>query len=161
MSVVTILGGAIVTAVTEGATAPLLYNIGTTIVKPYATSTITQHLGSSGAEVVQSQSSDDGATPNLVLAQAYGEAINRGLIRDPDTIQSMMDYEWSTVNSEDPAAHPVVDIENLTNEQINSMLDWKRDVVADEGDLHTFNELYHTVSDGRDDGREAASPRTG
>ena len=65
------------------------------------------------------------------------------------------------MNSENPAAHPVVDIENLTNEQINSMLDWKRDVVADEGDLHTFNELYHTVSDGRDDGREAASPRTG
>ena len=160
VSVVTILGGALVTAVTEGATAPLLYNIGTTIIKPYATSTITQYLGSSGAEVVQTRSSDAGAMPNLVQAQAYGEAINRGLIKDPATIQSMKDYDWATINPDDPDAHPIVDIENLTNEQINSILDWKRDVVTNESDLNAFNELYNTVSDGRDDGRKAASPHT-
>lgn len=158
VSVATILGGAIVTAVTEGATAPILYNIGTTIVKPYATSAITQHLGSSGAEVVQPQSSDEyGATPNLVRAQAYGEAINRGLIKDPATIQSMKERDWVTVNPGDPDAHPVVNIANLTNEQVGNMINWKENMVANENDLGTLNDIDDSITSGRVTGHDAAS----
>ena len=158
VSVVTILGGALVTAITEGATAPLLYNIGTTIVKPYATSTITQYLGSSGAEVVQPQSSDEyGATPNLVRAQAYGEAINRGLITDPATIQFMKDHDWTTINPDDPDARPVVNIASLTNEQVGNMINWKENTIVNENDLGALNDIDDSITSGRVAGHDAAS----
>ena len=69
----------------------------------------------------------------------------------------MKERDWVTVNPGDPDAHPVVNIANLTNEQVGNMINWKENMVANENDLGTLNDIDDSITSGRVTGHDAAS----
>ena len=97
--------------------------------------------------------------PNLLLAQAYGDAMNHGLLTDPSTLTTAKDHDWAVSDPDHPDAAPTVDIAGLTRGQADDMTAWKKNSVTNdnENDLRVLNEISHSINDGWGNGRDAAS----
>ena len=161
-SLVATIGSAGVGAFTDGVGAPLAYNSIVTVAKPAVTSAISGLVGqlsSSGTQVIDPSKASTQPVPNLLLAQAYGDAMNHGLLTDPSTLTTAKDHDWAVSDPDHPDAAPTVDIAGLTRGQADDMTAWKKNSVTNdnENDLRVLNEISHSINDGWGNGRDAAS----
>ena len=95
--------------------------------------------------------------PNLLLAQAYGDAMNHGLLTDPSTLTTAKDHDWAVSDPDHPDAAPTVDIAGLTRGQADDMTAWEENSVTNKNDLGVLNEISHLINAGWGNGRDAAS----
>ena len=95
--------------------------------------------------------------PNLLLAQAYGDAMNHGLLTDPSTLATAKGHDWAVSDPDHPDAAPTVDIAGLTRGQADDMTAWEENSVTNENDLGVLNEISHLINAGWGNGRGAAS----
>ncbi|WP_454932638.1 DUF6571 family protein [Actinomyces oricola] len=95
--------------------------------------------------------------PNLLLAQAYGDAMNHGLLTDPSTLTTAKGHDWVVSDPDHPDAAPTVDIAGLTRGQADDMTAWKENSVTNKNDLGVLNEISHLINAGWGNGRDAAS----
>ena len=161
-SLVATIGSAGVGAFTDGVGAPLAYNSIVTVAKPAVTSAISGLVGqlsSSGTQVIDPSKASTQPVPNLLLAQAYGDAMNHGLLTDPSTLTTAKDHDWAVSDPDHPDAAPTVDIAGLTRGQADDMTAWKKNSVTNdnENDLRVLNEISQSINDGWGNGRDAAS----
>ena len=95
--------------------------------------------------------------PNLLLAQAYGDAMNHGLLTDPSTLTTAKDHDWAIVDPDHPDAAPTVDIAGLTRGQADDMTAWKENSVTNKNDRRVLSNLDTSISTKWTSGRDAAS----
>ena len=95
--------------------------------------------------------------PNLLLAQAYGDAMNHGLLTDPSTLTTAKDHDWAVSDPDHPDAAPTVDIAGLTRGQADDMTAWEENSVTNENDLRVLSNLDTSISAKWTSGRDAAS----
>ncbi|WP_314778546.1 DUF6571 family protein [uncultured Actinomyces sp.] len=95
--------------------------------------------------------------PNLLLAQAYGDAMNHGLLTDPSTLTTAKDHDWAVSDPDHPDAAPTVDIAGLTRGQADDMTAWKENSVTNKNDRRVLNEISQSINAGWGNGRDAAS----
>jgi len=95
--------------------------------------------------------------PNLLLAQAYGDAMNHGLLTDPSTLTTAKGHDWAVSDPDHPDAAPTVDIAGLTRGQADDMTAWEENSVTNKNDLGVLNEISHLINAGWGNGRDAAS----
>ena len=95
--------------------------------------------------------------PNLLLAQAYGDAMNHGLLTDPSTLTTAKDHDWAIVDPDHPDAAPTVDIAGLTRGQADDMTAWEENSVTNKNDRRVLNEISQSINAGWGNGRDAAS----
>ena len=95
--------------------------------------------------------------PNLLLAQAYGDAMNHGLLTDPSTLTTAKGHDWAVSDPDHPDAAPTVDIAGLTRGQADDMAAWEENSVTNKNDLGVLNEISHLINAGWGNGRDAAS----
>ena len=97
------------------------------------------------------------SVPNLLLAQAYGDAMNHGLLTDPSTLATAKGHDWAVSDPDHPDAAPTVDIAGLTRGQADDMTAWEENSVTNKNDLGVLNEISHLINAGWGNGRDAAS----
>ena len=114
-------------------------------------------LSSSGTQVIDPSKASTRPVPNLLLAQAYGDAMNHGLLTDPSTLTTAKGHDWAVSDPDHPDAAPTVDIAGLTRGQADDMAAWEENSVTNENDLRVLNEISHSINDGWGNGRDAAS----
>ena len=95
--------------------------------------------------------------PNLLLAQAYGDAMNHGLLTDPSTLTTAKDHDWAVSDPDHPDAAPTVDIAGLTRGQADDMTAWMKNSVTNENDRRVLNEISQSINSVWGNGRDAAS----
>ena len=95
--------------------------------------------------------------PSLLLAQAYGDAMNHGLLTDPSTLTTAKGHDWAVSDPDHPDAAPTVDIAGLTRGQADDMAAWEENSVTNKNDLGVLNEISHLINAGWGNGRGAAS----
>ena len=159
-SLVATIGSAGVGAFTDGVGAPLAYNSIVTVAKPAVTSAISGLVGqlsSSGTQVIDPSKASTHPVPSLLLAQAYGDAMNHGLLTDPSTLTTAKDHDWAVSDPDHPDAAPTVDIAGLTRGQADDMTAWEENSVTNENDLRVLSNLDTSISAKWTSGRDAAS----
>ena len=159
-SLVATIGSAGVGAFTDGVGAPLAYNSIVTVAKPAVTSAISGLVGqlsSSGTQVIDPSKASTQPVPNLLLAQAYGDAMNHGLLTDPSTLTTAKDHDWAVSDPDHPDAAPTVDIAGLTRGQADDMTAWEENSVTNKNDRRVLNEISQSINAGWGNGRDAAS----
>ena len=95
--------------------------------------------------------------PNLLLAQAYGDAMNHGLLTDPSTLTTAKGHDWAIVDPDHPDAAPTVDIAGLTRGQADDMTAWEENSVTNKNDRRVLSNLDTSISTKWTSGRDAAS----
>ena len=95
--------------------------------------------------------------PNLLLAQAYGDAMNHGLLTDPSTLTTAKGHDWAVSDPDHPDAAPTVDIAGLTRGQADDMTAWEENSVTNKNDRRVLNEISQSINAGWGNGRDAAS----
>ena len=163
LSVLTTVAAAGVSALSDGAAAPLAFSVGSTIARPLAAEAITDALGAPAGDAV------DAATSSRTLrARAFADALNHGLLSgDSDNggrraVEAAKDHDWY---HQDADGNPAINTAALTNDQAKSMVTWKDQDVKNEDDLRVLNDLEHSITDGVDHGDDyrddkEARPRT-
>ena len=163
LSVLTTVAAAGVSALSDGAAAPLAFSVGSTIARPLAAEAITDALGAPAGDAV------DAATSSRTLrARAFADALNHGLLSgDSDNggrraTETAKDHDWY---HQDADGNPAINTAALTNDQAKSMVTWKNQDVKNEDDLRVLNDLEHSITDGVDHGDDyrddkEARPRT-
>ena len=163
LSVLTTVAAAGVSALSDGAAAPLAFSVGSTIARPLAAEAITDALGAPAGDAV------DAATSSRTLrARAFADALNHGLLSgDSDNggrraVETAKDHDWY---HQDADGNPAINTAALTNDQAKSMVTWKDQDVKNEDDLRVLNDLEHSITDGVDHGDDyrddkEARPRT-
>lgn len=163
LSVLTTVAAAGVSALSDGAAAPLAFSVGSTIARPLAAEAITDALGAPAGDAV------DAATSSRTLrARAFADALNHGLLSgDSDNggrraVEAAKDHDWY---HQDADGNPAINTAALTNDQAKSMVTWKNQDVKNEDDLRMLNDLEHSITDGVDHGDDyrddkEARPRT-
>ena len=163
LSVLTTVAAAGVSALSDGAAAPLAFSVGSTIARPLAAEAITDALGAPAGDAV------DAATSSRTLrARAFADALNHGLLSgDSDNggrraVEAAKDHDWY---HQDADGNPAINTAALTNDQAKSMVTWKNQDVKNEDDLRVLNDLEHSITDGVDHGDDyrddkEARPRT-
>ena len=163
LSVLTTVAAAGVSALSDGAAAPLAFSVGSTIARPLAAEAITDALGAPAGDAV------DAATSSRTLqARAFADALNHGLLSgDSDNggrraVETAKDHDWY---HQDADGNPAINTAALTNDQAKSMVTWKNQDVKNEDDLRVLNDLEHSITDGVDHGDDyrddkEARPRT-
>ena len=163
LSVLTTVAAAGVSALSDGAAAPLAFSVGSTIARPLAAEAITDALGAPAGDAV------DAATSSRTLrARAFADALNHGLLSgDSDNggrraTETAKDHDWY---HQDADGNPAINTAALTNDQAKSMVTWKDQDVKNEDDLRVLNDLEHSITDGVDHGDDyrddkEARPRT-
>lgn len=163
LSVLTTVAAAGVSALSDGAAAPLAFSVGSTIARPLAAEAITDALGAPAGDAV------DAATSSRTLrARAFADALNHGLLSgDSDNggrraTETAKDHDWY---HQDADGNPAINTAALTNDQAQDMVTWKDQDVKNEDDLRVLNDLEHSITDGVDHGDDyrddkEARPRT-
>lgn len=163
LSVLTTVAAAGVSALSDGAAAPLAFSVGSTIARPLAAEAITDALGAPAGDAV------DAATSSRTLrARAFADALNHGLLSgDSDNggrraVETAKDHDWY---HQDADGNPAINTAALTNDQAQDMVTWKDDEVSNNDDLKVLGELEDGITDGVDHGDDyrddkEARPRT-
>ena len=163
LSVLTTVAAAGVSALSDGAAAPLAFSVGSTIARPLAAEAITEALGAPAGDAV-----DAAASSRTLRARAFADALNHGLLSgDSDNggrraTETAKDHDWY---HQDADGNPAINTAALTNDQAKSMVTWKNQDVKNEDDLRVLNDLEHSITDGVDHGDDyrddkEARPRT-
>ena len=163
LSVLTTVAAAGVSALSDGAAAPLAFSVGSTIARPLAAEAITDALGAPAGDAV-----DAAASSRTLRARAFADALNHGLLDgDSDNggrraTETAKDHDWY---HQDADGNPAINTAALTNDQAKSMVTWKDQDVKNEDDLRVLNDLEHSITDGVDHGDDyrddkEARPRT-
>ena len=163
LSVLTTVAAAGVSALSDGAAAPLAFSVGSTIARPLAAEAITDALGAPAGDAV-----DAAASSRTLRARAFADALNHGLLSgDSDNggrraTETAKDHDWY---HQDADGNPAINTAALTNDQAKSMVTWKDQDVKNEDDLRVLNDLEHSITDGVDHGDDyrddkEARPRT-
>ncbi len=154
LSVLTTVAAAGVSALSDGAAAPLAFSVGSTIARPLAAEAITDALGAPAGDAV------DAATSSRTLrARAFADALNHGLLSgDSDNggrraVEAAKDHDWY---HQDADGNPAINTAALTNDQAKSMVTWKNQDVKNEDDLRVLNDLEHGITDGDSHGKTHA-----
>ena len=154
LSVLTTVAAAGVSALSDGAAAPLAFSVGSTIARPLAAEAITDALGAPAGDAV------DAATSSRTLrARAFADALNHGLLSgDSDNggrraTETAKDHDWY---HQDADGNPAINTAALTNDQAKSMVTWKNQDVKNEDDLRVLNDLEHGITDGDSHGKTHA-----
>ena len=163
LSVLTTVAAAGVSALSDGAAAPLAFSVGSTIARPLAAEAITDALGAPAGDAM------DAATSSRTLrARAFADALNHGLLSgDSDNggrraTETAKDHDWY---HQDADGNPAINTAALTNDQAQDMVTWKDDEVSNNDDLKVLGELEDGITDGVDHGDDyrddkEARPRT-
>ena len=163
LSVLTTVAAAGVSALSDGAAAPLAFSVGSTIARPLAAEAITDALGAPAGDAV------DAATSSRTLrARAFADALNHGLLSgDSDNggrraVEAAKDHDWY---HQDADGNPAINTAALTNDQAQDMVTWKNQDVKNEDDLKVLGELEDGITNGVDHGDDyrddkEARPRT-
>ena len=163
LSVLTTVAAAGVSALSDGAAAPLAFSVGSTIARPLAAEAITDALGAPAGDAM-----DAAASSRTLRARAFADALNHGLLSgDSDNggrraVEAAKDHDWY---HQDADGNPAINTAALTNDQAKSMVTWKNQDVKNEDDLRVLNDLEHSITDGVDHGDDyrddkEARPRT-
>ncbi len=163
LSVLTTVAAAGVSALSDGAAAPLAFSVGSTIARPLAAEAITDALGAPAGDAV-----DAAASSRTLRARAFADALNHGLLSgDSDNggrraTEAAKDHDWY---HQDADGNPAINTAALTNDQAKSMVTWKDDEVSNNDDLKVLGELEDGITNGVDHGDDyrddkEARPRT-
>lgn len=161
MTVANTMIGLGVSAASAGTGGPAAYSIASNITQPLATDFILEQLGS--PEVDTTSPSEN--SYNRRKAQGYAIALNHGMMSGGDAAPSAEHNETGWYQ-EDANGNPAVDVNNLSDEQVAEMIDWKNSGVHSDNSLRPLNDVESSVSDGQDDaerqvegGKATAAPR--
>ena len=163
LSVLTTVAAAGVSALSDGAAAPLAFSVGSTIARPLAAEAITDALGAPAGDAM-----DAAASSRTLRARAFADALNHGLLSgDSDNggrraTETAKDHDWY---HQDADGNPAINTAALTNDQAQDMVTWKDDEVSNNDDLKVLGELEDGITDGVDHGDDyrddkEARPRT-
>ena len=159
LSVLNAVGAAGLTALTDGAAAPMLaFTTGSTIAKPLVSSQVTDALGTPTDRPASSDSYMD------LKAQSYADGLNYGLFStDSDkgrqrAIDTAKSHSWY---HEDENGNPAIDTTALTGDQASDAVAWREDEVHNEDDLGVLKDLDLSITAGKTDGEDSAKTRNG
>ena len=154
LSVLNAVGAAGLTALTDGAAAPMLaFTTGSTIAKPLISSQVTDALGTSTGDPYTG-----------LRAQSYADGLNYGLFStDSDkggrrAIDAARSHSWY---HEDEDGNPAIDTAALTGDQASDAVTWREDEVRNEDDLGVLNDLDTSITAGKTDGEDSAETNKG
>ena len=154
LSVLNAVGAAGLTALTDGAAAPMLaFTTGSTIAKPLISSQVTDALGTSTGDPYTG-----------LRAQSYADGLNYGLFStDSDkggrrAIDAARSHSWY---HEDEDGNPAIDTAALTGDQASDAVTWREDEVRNEDDLGVLNDLDTSITAGKSIGEDSAETNKG
>ena len=154
LSVLNAVSAAGLTALTDGAAAPILaFTTGSTIAKPLISSQVTDALGTSTGDPYTG-----------LRAQSYADGLNYGLFStDSDkggrrAIDAARSHSWY---HEDEDGNPAIDTAALTGDQASDAVTWREDEVRNEDDLGVLNDLDTSITAGKTDGEDSAETNNG
>ena len=154
LSVLNAVGAAGLTALTDGAAAPMLaFTTGSTIAKPLISSQVTDALGTSTGDPYTG-----------LRAQSYADGLNYGLFStDSDkggrrAIDAARSHSWY---HEDENGNPAIDTAALTGDQASDAVTWREDEVRNEDDLGVLNDLDTSITAGKSIGEDSAKTNKG
>ena len=154
LSVLNAVSAAGLTALTDGAAAPMLaFTTGSTIAKPLISSQVTDALGTSTGDPYTG-----------LKAQSYAAGLNYGLFStDSDkgrqrAIDTARSHSWY---HEDENGNPAIDTAALTGDQASDAVTWREDEVRNEDDLGVLNDLDTSITAGKSIGEDSAKSDKG
>ena len=154
LSVLNAVSAAGLTALTDGAAAPMLaFTTGSTIAKPLISSQVTDALGTSTGDPYTG-----------LRAQSYAAGLNYGLFStDSDkggrrAIDAARSHSWY---HEDEDGNPAIDTAALTGDQASDAVTWREDEVRNEDDLGVLNDLDTSITAGKSIGEDSAKSDKG
>ena len=154
LSVLNAVSTAGLTALTDGAAAPMLaFTTGSTIAKPLISSQVTNALGT-----------PTGDPYTGLRAQSYADGLNYGLFStDSDkggqrAIDTARSHSWY---HEDEDGNPAIDTAALTGDQASDAVTWREDEVRNEDDLGVLNDLDTSITAGKSIGEDSAKSDKG
>ena len=154
LSVLNAVSAAGLTALTDGAAAPMLaFTTGSTIAKPLISSQVTDALGTSTGDPYTG-----------LKAQSYADGLNYGLFStDSDkggrrAIDAARSHSWY---HEDEDGNPAIDTAALTGDQASDAVTWREDEVRNEDDLGVLNDLDTSITAGKSIGEDSAKSDKG
>ena len=154
LSVLNAVSAAGLTALTDGAAAPMLaFTTGSTIAKPLISSQVTDALGTSTGDPYTG-----------LRAQSYADGLNYGLFStDSDkggrrAIDAARSHSWY---HEDENGNPAIDTTALTGDQASDAVTWREDEVRNEDDLGVLNDLDTSITAGKSIGEDSAKSDKG
>ena len=154
LSVFNAVSAAGLTALTDGAAAPMLaFTTGSTIAKPLISSQVTDALGTSTGDPYTG-----------LRAQSYADGLNYGLFStDSDkggrrAIDAARSHSWY---HEDEDGNPAIDTAALTGDQASDAVTWREDEVRNEDDLGVLNDLDTSITAGKSIGEDSAETNKG
>ena len=154
LSVLNAVSAAGLTALTDGAAAPMLaFTTGSTIAKPLISSQVTDALGTSTGDPYTG-----------LRAQSYADGLNYGLFStDSDkggrrAIDAARSHSWY---HEDEDGNPAIDTAALTGDQASDAVTWREDEVRNEDDLGVLNDLDTSITAGKSIGEDSAKSDKG
>ena len=154
LSVLNAVSAAGLTALTDGAAAPMLaFTTGSTIAKPLISSQVTDALGTSTGDPYTG-----------LRAQSYADGLNYGLFStDSDkggrrAIDTARSHSWY---HEDEDGNPAIDTAALTGDQASDAVTWREDEVRNEDDLGVLNDLDTSITAGKSIGEDSAKSDKG
>ena len=154
LSVLNAVSAAGLTALTDGAAAPMLaFTTGSTIAKPLISSQVTDALGTSTGDPYTG-----------LKAQSYVAGLNYGLFStDSDkggrrAIDTARSHSWY---HEDEDGNPAIDTAALTGDQASDAVTWREDEVRNEDDLGVLNDLDTSITAGKSIGEDSAKSDKG
>ena len=159
LSVLNAVSAAGLTALTDGAAAPILaFTTGSTIAKPLISSQVTDALGTPTDRPADSDPYTD------LKAQSYADGLNYGLFStDSDkgrqrAIDTAKDHDWY---HEDENGNPAIDTTALTGDQASDAVTWMNDQVTNSDDKGVLNDLDTSIATGEDLGKDSAESNNG
>ena len=159
LSVLNAVSAAGLTALTDGAAAPMLaFTTGSTIAKPLISSQVTDALGTPTDRPADSDPYTD------LKAQSYADGLNYGLFStDSDkgrhrAIDTAKDHDWY---HEDENGNPAIDTTALTGDQALDAVAWRKNQVTNSDDKGVLNDLEESITSGDTDGKKSAKTRNG
>ena len=154
LSVLNAVGAAGLTALTDGAAAPMLaFTTGSTIAKPLISSQVTDALGTSTGDPYTG-----------LRAQSYADGLNYGLFStDSDkggrrAIDTARSHSWY---HEDEDGNPAIDTAALTGDQASDAVAWMKNQVTNMDDRGVLSDLEESNTAGNDLGEDSAKSDKG
>ena len=154
LSVLNAVSAAGLTALTDGAAAPMLaFTTGSTIAKPLISSQVTDALGTSTGDPYTG-----------LKAQSYAAGLNYGLFStDSDkgrqrAIDTARSHSWY---HEDENGNPAIDTTALTGDQASDAMTWRKNQVTNSDDKGVLNDLEESITTGEDLGKDSAESNNG
>ena len=154
LSVLNAVSAAGLTALTDGAAAPMLaFTTGSTIAKPLISSQVTDALGT-----------PTGDPYTGLRAQSYAAGLNYGLFStDSDkggqrAIDTARSHSWY---HEDENGNPTINTTALTGDQASDAVAWREHQVTNSDDKGVLNDLDTSIAAGKTDGEKSAKSNNG